>query len=148
MKWLNKNKLSLNLAKTKYMLIKPNIKNFTKTNNFDIHVSGVKLERRYSTKYLGLILDEELTWKPHLHYMQKKLAQGVVLMAKIRKYLSNKNLLSLYYAFFILTSCMVYLDGVAPLNLQLCQLKFFKIKQYELLTILFGKITLIVTVYL
>ena len=26
--WLNKNKLSPNLAKTKYMLIKPNIKNF------------------------------------------------------------------------------------------------------------------------
>ena len=32
--WLNNNKLSLNLTKTKYMLIKPNIKNFTKTNNF------------------------------------------------------------------------------------------------------------------
>ena len=50
--WLNKNKLSLNLAKTKYMLIKPNIKNFTKTNNFVFHVSGVKLERSYSAKYL------------------------------------------------------------------------------------------------
>ena len=84
--WLNKNKLSLNLAKTKHMLIKPNIKNFTKTNNFVIHVSGVKLERSFSTKYLGLILDEDLTWKPHLQYMQKKLAQGVGLMAKMRKY--------------------------------------------------------------
>ena len=98
--WLNKNKLSLNLAKTKYMLIKPNIKNFTNTNNFVIHVSGVKLERSYSTKYLGLILDKDLTWKSHLHYIQKKLAEGVGLMAKKRKYLSNKNLLSLYYAFF------------------------------------------------
>ena len=98
--WLNKNKLSLNLAKTKYMLIKPNIKNFIKTNNFVIHVSGVKLERSYLTKYLGLILDEDLTWKPHLHYMQKKLTQGVGLMAKIKIYLSNKNLLSLYYVFF------------------------------------------------
>ena len=58
--WLNKNKLSLNLAKTKYMLSKPNIKNFAKTNNFVIHVSGVKVERSYSTKYLGLIRDEDL----------------------------------------------------------------------------------------
>ena len=74
--------MSLNLAKTKNMLIKPNLKNFTKTNNFVIHVSGVKLERSYSTKYLGLIFDEDLTWKPHLHYLQKKLAQGVGLMAK------------------------------------------------------------------
>ena len=98
--WLNKNKLSINLAKTKYMLIKPNIKNFTKTNNIVIYVSGVILGRSYSTKHLGLILDEDLTWKLHLHYMPKKLAQGVSLMAKMRKYLSNKNLLSLYYAFF------------------------------------------------
>ena len=63
-------------------------------------MSGVKLERSYSTKYLGLILDKDLTWKPHLYYMQKKLAQGVGLMAKMRKHLSNKNFLSLYYAFF------------------------------------------------
>ena len=82
------------------MLIKPIIKNFTKTNNFDIHVSGVKLERSYLTKYLGLILDKDLTLKPHLHCMQKKLAQGVRLMAKKRKYLVIKIFLSLYYAFF------------------------------------------------
>ena len=66
--------------------MKSNIKNFTTTNNFVIHVRGVKLERSYSTKYLGLILDEDLTWKPHLDYMQKKLAQGVGLMAKMKKY--------------------------------------------------------------
>ena len=124
--WLNKNKLSLNLVKTKYMLTKPNFKNFTKTNNFIIHVSGVKLKRCYSTKYLGLILDKDLTWKHHLHYTLKKLSQRVDIMAKMRKYVSNTNLLSSYYAFFIFTSCRVYLDGVALLNLQQCLFKFFK----------------------
>ena len=74
--WLNKNKLSPNLAKTKYMLIKPIIKNFHLDQQF---------ERSYSTKYLGLIFDEDLTWKPHLHYMQKKKKIGT------RSRLNSKN---------------------------------------------------------
>ena len=69
------------------MLIKPNIKNFTKTNNFFIHESGVKLERSYSTKCLGLILDEDLTWKPHLHLMPKKIGTRRRLNGKNEKIL-------------------------------------------------------------
>ena len=117
--WLNRNKLSLNLAKIKYMLIKPNIKNFTNTNNFIIHVSGVKLERGYSTKYLGLILDEDLPENLSCIICKKKLAQGIGLMAKMRKYLSNKNLLSLYYDFFYsyVLHCILFLLYVNDLPL-------------------------------
>ena len=35
---------------------------------------GIKLNRCSSTKYLGLILDEDLNWKPHIQYLQTKLS--------------------------------------------------------------------------
>ena len=61
---------------------------------------GIKIDRCFSTKYLGVVLDENLSWKPHIEYLQKKLSQSVGILAKMRKYLDNTNLITLYYSFF------------------------------------------------
>ena len=46
------------------------------------------------------LLDENLSWKPHIEYLRKKLSQSVKIIAKMRKYLDNTNLVALYYSFF------------------------------------------------
>ena len=65
--WLNANKLSLNYSKTKYMLIKPFVKK-SYTDEFSVSVRGIQLGNCHLAKYLGVIIDENLNWKPRVQY--------------------------------------------------------------------------------
>ena len=68
---LNANKLSLNDSKTKYLLIKPKTKT-SQLCKFAVTIKGIELEKCQSAKYLGIILDENLNWKPHIQFLGKK----------------------------------------------------------------------------
>ena len=70
--WLNANKLTLNYAKTKYLLIKPKT-NSSQLCKFIHTIKGIELQKCQSAKYFGIILDENLTWKPHIQYLEKKI---------------------------------------------------------------------------
>lgn len=96
--WLNSNKLSLNYSKTNYLLIRPKSRN--PNYNFTINIKGIEIKQSHSAKYLGIIIDENLDWKPHIQYLHKKLSHTVGIIAKMRYYLNNQNLIGLYYAFF------------------------------------------------
>ena len=67
---LNANKLTINYAKTKYLLIKPNT-NSSQLCKFTLTIKGIELYKCQSAKYLGIILDENLTWEPHIQYQEK-----------------------------------------------------------------------------
>ena len=58
MDWLTANKLSLNISKTKYMLI---TNKHVSTESFVINVNRNRIERTMTYKYLGVIVDEKLT---------------------------------------------------------------------------------------
>jgi len=99
-KWLNANKISLNYSKTKYLLIKPKTRNAT-LSDFHVTIKGIKLEKCKSAKYLGVVVDENLDWKPHIQNLQKKIARAVGIISKLRYYLNQKNLIIMYHAFFV-----------------------------------------------
>ena len=61
---------------------------------------GIKLERCKTAKYLGVILDEKLNWEPQIKHLKQKLSQSLGIIAKMQHYLNQKNMISLYYAFF------------------------------------------------
>ena len=67
---------------------------------FTLTIKGIELQKCQSAKYLGIILDENLTWEPHIQYLEKKLSQAVGIIAKMRHYLNLENLIALYYVFF------------------------------------------------
>ena len=69
--WLNANKLSLNYSKTKYLLIKPFGMRTVTSDDFKVNIRGIKIDRCFATKYLGVLSDENLSWKPHIEYLQK-----------------------------------------------------------------------------
>ena len=70
--WLCCNKLSLNVSKTHYMIFTPRNKTM---HDIDLKLHGVNVERVYATKFLGVIIDSKLTWKPHVEYICKKLSK-------------------------------------------------------------------------
>ena len=51
-------------------------------------------------KYLGVLVDSSLTWKPHIIELSKKLARTVGIFFKIRHYVTPETLKLLYYSLF------------------------------------------------
>ena len=95
--WLDSNKLSLNLDKTHYMILRrPKTKvMITK----DLVINHVKIDMATKTKFLGVIIDHCLKFEDHIRYIKGKVARGIGILFKAKPYLLEKTLLTLYYAF-------------------------------------------------
>ena len=69
--WFCANRLSLNANKTKYVVIRPHQKRCNLTG-LNIHIDNISLTRigndceERATKFLGMFIDEHLTWKSHM----------------------------------------------------------------------------------
>ena len=96
-KWLQANRLSLNIKKTHFMFFSPPRKNLSFSN--EIRIMGEKIEMVHETKFLGVMLDSKLSWQPHIAYISKKISKGIGILCKARKYLPQKCLITLYYSF-------------------------------------------------
>ena len=94
--WLYCNKLSFNVLKTHYMIFTARNKTAT---DLDININKVRIERVYETKFLGVLVDSQLTWKQHIEYTCKKLSKCIGILSKARKKLCRSSLLTLYYSF-------------------------------------------------
>jgi hypothetical protein len=69
--WLHVNKLSLNTTKTKVILFRsPNKK---PSQIIKISINGKNIEQVKTTTFLGIIIDECLTWKDHIAKVTKKI---------------------------------------------------------------------------
>ena len=94
--WLNCNKLSLNIRKTHYMIFTPRNEII---DDIDVKFCNNVIERVYVTKFLGVQIDSQLTWKTHVEYTCKKLSKCIGILSKARKKLHRSSLINLYYAF-------------------------------------------------
>ena len=68
--WLKVNKLSLNVAKTNYILFRPRQKPITVSDT--ITLDNIAFQQVEVTKFLGVLLDQHLSWKYHINHVTKK----------------------------------------------------------------------------
>jgi hypothetical protein len=95
--WLNINKLSLNLKKTHYMVFrKPRCK-ISLTS--DLIIGGMKIDMATETKFLGVKVDQHLTFESHIRYMKQKISRGIGILYKAKRLVNETTLLTLYHAF-------------------------------------------------
>ena len=94
--WLLVNKLTLNLAKTHFMVFH---KSKHKWYNIDIKINNVRIEQVKHTKFLGVIFDDRLDWSNHISYINTKIAKGIGIICRAKKYFSRSALINLYNAF-------------------------------------------------
>ena len=80
--WIRANKLSLNLQKTKCMSFSNSLDRLPTSITLD----GTVLEIVSSTKFLGLTIDNKLSWKPHIGSVCRTISQNIGVINKVKYY--------------------------------------------------------------
>ena len=97
--WLCANRLSLNVGKTEFIVFKPPRKSLK--NRITLKLNGTKLFESKKIKYLGLIVDDRLSWKFHINELTKKLGRVIGIIYRLKKMNCPKSvLLCIYSALF------------------------------------------------
>ena len=94
--WLMVNKLTLNLVKTKYILFKPRQK--CQNMTAELFIDNQQINQVQETSLLGVILDENLSWKSHISHISSKIAKSIRIIFRTSFYLVKSSLKMLYYA--------------------------------------------------
>ena len=81
--WLNENKLTLNLDKTKCMIIGSSYR-LARIGCLSVRILDHKLESVSNFKYLGVFIFEDLTWNHHVEYLTTKINQRLGLLKRIK----------------------------------------------------------------
>lgn len=95
--WFKINKLSLNLQKTTYMV-------FSKRKTYEIQpiiIDGVQIEQSNKVKFLGVIVDQKLSWKEHILYVRNKLSSILSVLYRASHIIDVNSMLILYRSLFL-----------------------------------------------
>ena len=79
--WLGANKLSLNIAKTKYMVFHTSKRNMIYPN---LKVNNNTIERVTEFNFLGVILHSHMTWNKHINHISMKIARSIGILYRLR----------------------------------------------------------------
>ena len=66
----------------------------TENNMINIH----KICQKDEVKYLEIVIDKNLKWKPHIDKLTTRISQSVGMLYHLKKYLSFNNLKLMYHA--------------------------------------------------
>ena len=94
--WLNANKISLNVSKTELILFMSKMQKL----DFDLKLklNGKRIYPTKSVKYLGIKIDENLTWIDQINAIAIKLNRANAMLFKVREFVNIKTPKSIYYA--------------------------------------------------
>ena len=96
--WLQSNKLTLNFQKTYYIILhRARLKLHNTT--IDFQMGDCNLNKANNLKYLGVIIDDTISWVHHITYIKNKISKGIGIISKASKYLKRNSLLTLYYSY-------------------------------------------------
>ena len=122
--WLSANKLTLNVKKTKYMLIGSQFKLSQINSDFTVKVNNTPLERVIKHKSLGVQIDESLNWRPHIHTISKKIAAGIAILKRVSHFIPFDTRVNMYNA-LVMPYFTVVLYGVISIiqtNFKRCRI--------------------------
>ena len=102
--WKILKKLSINYNKTEFLLIRNKKQNFTLKLTINDHIITQKEE----TKYLGILIDDSLSWKAHINLVNSKIARGCFALTKLRNLVNLCTLKNVYYSVGLFTSTILH----------------------------------------
>ena len=93
--WLRANKLTLNIAKTKFVIFGTAAK-LRNLQDIPLKLYGETIEKLDSMKYLGVFLDSNLSFDRHIDYIVDKAAKKIGVIRKVNECLYRSTALTLY----------------------------------------------------
>ena len=96
--WLKANKLSLNVKKTELVIFHP--KNTKLDYSVKFKLKWRRLTPISTVKYLGILLDEHLSWTKQVNLVNSKLNQTIRILSKLRHITSLPVLKIVYHSLF------------------------------------------------
>ena len=98
--WFKINKLSLNEGKTKYKFLHK----FRQKDNIHLKllmlsINRKVIERTTSMKFLGILLDEHLSWKNHISVVENKVSRNIRILHEAKNIFSKGGLKTLSFSF-------------------------------------------------
>lgn len=93
--WLSLNKLSLNVKKTKFMIF--HFKQRIITHLIpNLQIDSHPIERVSHFNFLGLTIDENITWDPHLQKVSNKISRTLGMLNRLKRFLPQSILKMIY----------------------------------------------------
>ena len=94
--WVSFNGLKLNLAKTKYMI-------FTNRHkikkDLDLTLNGTKIEYTERERFLGVIVDSNMSWSAHINLLSAKISRNAGIIYSLKGIVPQSILKNLYDSF-------------------------------------------------
>ena len=97
-KYCNINKLSINFAKTTYMVIS--------STRLRSYIQIPNIANKTQIKYLGIYIDQNLHWGAQTQHINNKLAKNIAIIDKLRYFEDLHTLKQSYYSFIY--PCLSY----------------------------------------
>ena len=97
--WFKANKLSLNIEKNKSTLFhKKSAKNEI-LGIPDLKIGSKNIEKTSSINFLGVMLDEHISWKDHIKTVENKFAKNIGLINRASYFLNEHSLKTIYFSY-------------------------------------------------
>ena len=126
------------MTKCSYILFKPKCKlNDEPSSDLHLIINNTVIKRVTHAKFLGVIIDEKLSWDQHIKDLKRKLYYALSTINRIKQNIPEHLYKDLYYTLFEsnLTYCLPVWGGVSQSQLD----KVHKV-QKKMLRILFGDV--------
>ncbi len=94
--WCQDNCLSLNVSKTKELIV--DFRKRPQQPYTPLMISGTPVERVSSFKYLGVNISDDLTWTTHIQTQVKKARQRLYHLRQLRKFRVSPAILKTFYS--------------------------------------------------
>ena len=106
-RWFILNKLTINMAKTHYVVFQNAHRKLPENDRHVLRLGDYVIERKNSTKFLGVTLDKNLNWTLHVQDVRRKVAKFIPILCRVRQYIDDVAVKMIYYSLIypLMTYC-------------------------------------------
>ena len=98
--WLLAKRLTLNIDKSNYVLFHPHQRKTGTDINLRVYDNEHKLlkqlEHKTYVKYLGVLIDKNLSWKYHIDFIALKISKTIGIISRLRHFIPTPILLNIF----------------------------------------------------
>ena len=131
--WLCINRLSLNISKTNFVIFhainKPK-------GTITILINNRAINEVQYVKYLGILIDAQLTFRHHINELSKKVSRAIGMLYKLRPFVTTKVITNVYYALiypFLLYGIIIWgsASNILLTPIHILQKKFIRMATFN-----------------